>query len=242
VTFLRDVWADLVDKRLWPVAVALALALVAIPVLLVQSPAQPKAPAPAMADAGPAPLVTDPASIASARPSGPVVGDAHNPFKQQHVPKAAGAGTSTSGAGAGPGTTPSGGTGPASSGGPNVPAPSLGGGGSDGGRRPSASGERRLKVRFGPTEGRRRVRVLTEGAPLPSVSNPAVLFVAARAGGKIEFIVSSDAVAQGDGTCEPNKAICSQLFLRAGDTEFFDVTRTNGKVVQYQLDVLDVLG
>jgi hypothetical protein len=241
MTFLRDVWADLVDKRLWPVAVALVVALVAIPVLLVQPAAAPKAPPPAMVDAGPAPLVTDPASIASARPSGPVVGDAHNPFHQQHVPKAQDTGTASSTTGAGPGTT-TGGSG--SAGGPGTSAPSggNGSGGSPGRSNPDSSGEPRLKVRFGPTEGTRKVRVLSEGTPFPSVANPALVFVEVGSGKKIEFIVSSDAVAQGDGTCKPTKAICAQLFLRVGDTEFFDITKSNGRVVQYQLDVLDVVG
>ena len=239
MTFFRDVWADLVDKRLWPVALALVVALVAIPVLLVQPAAEPKAPPPVMADAGPAPLVTDPASIASARPSGPVVGDAHNPFRQQHVAKAQDTGTASSTAGAGPGTT-SGGTGSAGS--PGTSAPSPGGNGSPGPARPDTSGEPGLKVRFGPTEGTRKVRVLSEGTPLPSIASPALVFIEVGAGKKVEFIVSSDAVAQGDGTCKPSKAICAQLFLRVGDTEFFDITKSNGRVVQYQLDVLDVVG
>ncbi|MDX6675481.1 MAG: hypothetical protein QOH11_2899, partial [Solirubrobacteraceae bacterium] len=34
MSFARGIWADLVDKRLWPVALALVVAAVAIPVLL----------------------------------------------------------------------------------------------------------------------------------------------------------------------------------------------------------------
>ena len=41
---LRDVWVDLVDKKLWPLAVALVIALVAAPVVL--SNGAGKAPAP----------------------------------------------------------------------------------------------------------------------------------------------------------------------------------------------------
>ena len=243
MSFVRDIWADLVEKRLWPVAAALVVALVAIPVLLIQPAAEPKAPPPVMADAGPAPLVTDPANVASARPSGPVVGDAHNPFAQQHVPQKESTGK-TSSSGAGPGTTTDAGSGGTGSGPGASPAPAIGGSGpgssSPRPSRPEAAGPR-IKIRFGPTEGRRRVRVLSAGKPLPSAANPAVVFVDVARGGRIEFLVSSDAVPQGDGTCKPTKDICSQLFLRTGDTQFFDVTRSTGKVVQYQLDVLDVI-
>ena len=34
MSLARGIWADLVDKRLWPVALALVVAAVAIPVLL----------------------------------------------------------------------------------------------------------------------------------------------------------------------------------------------------------------
>ena len=38
MSILRNVWADLVGKRLWPVALLLVGALVAVPVLLGGSP------------------------------------------------------------------------------------------------------------------------------------------------------------------------------------------------------------
>jgi hypothetical protein len=239
VSALRGAWADLVEKRLWPVAVALLLAVVAIPALMLDSPAQPTPAPPAVANAGPAPLVTDPASIASARPSGPVVGAARNPFDQQHVP--AKASTQSSGGAAAAAVSGDASALPAGGSGGDKPPSSGGGTGSTPKPKPAPSGQPRIKVRFGPTEGKRKVRTLSEGTPLPSVSNPSVVFVEVGSAKKIEFLVSSDAVAQGDGTCKPSKAICAQLFLRAGDTEFFDVTKSSGEVVQYQLDVLDVI-
>jgi hypothetical protein len=247
MTFVRDVWTDLVDKRLWPVALALALALVAIPVLLLKPAASPAAAGAPGADAGPAHRVTDPAAIAAARPGGPVTGKVKNPFAQQHAPKPKPA-VASSGS-PGPGTVGSGGD----SGGGLSSIPSTGGssgGGSSGGGsvvvapprpapKPAADGEPRLKVRFGRTDGKSRVRTLAPGAPLPSRANPVLVFVEVR-GGRAEFLVSSDATPEGDGRCEPSKAVCAQLFLRAGHTHFFDVTRSSG-VVQYQLDVLDVV-
>src|SRR5262245_41700933 len=54
--FLLDLWQDLREKRLWPVAVGLVLALVAVPVLLAkpfESPAPPPPVKPAPKAEGP---------------------------------------------------------------------------------------------------------------------------------------------------------------------------------------------
>ena len=44
--FLLDLWHDLKEKRLWPVAVVLLAALVAVPVLLAKPSSAPSGPAP----------------------------------------------------------------------------------------------------------------------------------------------------------------------------------------------------
>jgi hypothetical protein len=246
VTAVRDIWADLVDKRLWPLAVVLVIALVALP-LLVLKPASSAAPAPpaaVTADAGaaapqPAALVTDPAAIAEARSGGPVDGQYKNPFAQQHVPKpkpqpkaAATAATSSAGA------TPVSGSGTATSGGStgtSTPVPAA---------KPKPHVQvTKLKVRFGPSGGKRPVRELAPGTPVPSVNDPLLVFVDVDSHGKAEFVVASEVQPQGDGRCTPSRAICAQLFLKFGDTEFLDVTRAGGAggTVQYQLDVLGVV-
>ena len=84
------------------------------------------------------------------------------------------------------------------------------------------------------------MRVLTPGAPLPSTTDPVLVFVDVGKGSRAEFLVSSDAAPEGDGRCKPSKAVCAQLFVHPGDTQFFDVTKAKG-VVQYQLDVLEVI-
>jgi len=55
--FLLDLWQDLKEKRLWPVAVVLLVALVAVPVLLAKPSSTPSAPAPTATAAGPKPDV-----------------------------------------------------------------------------------------------------------------------------------------------------------------------------------------
>lgn len=248
---LRDIWTDLVDKRLWPLAVAMVLALVAVPALLLEPAPATKPPAPTVsADAGPAALVTDPAAVAPPRPGGPVAGEVKDPFRQRHLPKAPDAGSST--ASAGPGTTGSGAT-PGSTGqgggtgGPPAVSPSApggGGGSAPAPRRRAPSGDELsgtfLKVRFGRSGTKRSVRLLAAGMPLPGAANPMLVFVDVGKDGRAEFVVSSDARAEGEGRCEPSRTVCAQLFLKRGQTSFFDVTRASG-TVQYQLDVVDVV-
>jgi hypothetical protein len=235
VNALRGIWADLVEKRLWPVAVALALALVALPALALKPAPAVQPPAPVADTAGPAHLVTDPAAIASSRPGGPVLGEVKNPFEQKHVPKKASSAPTTGGAGAAAGATA------APAGGDATPSPSGGDTPSRPKTKPAADDAKRLKIRFGPSGGKRKVLTLTPSKPLPSSTDPMLVFVKVGSGSQAEFLVSSDAVPEGDGRCKPSKKVCAQLFVKAGDTEFFDVAR-DGDTVQYQLDVLDVIG
>src|SRR5215218_5236322 len=55
--FLLDLWHDLKEKRLWPVAVVLLAALVAVPVLLAKPSSAPPPAAPTATAAGPKPDV-----------------------------------------------------------------------------------------------------------------------------------------------------------------------------------------
>lgn len=233
---VRNIWTDLVDKRLWPLALVLLLALIAVPVLLVKPAPDASGPATPVADAGPAALLTDPAAVQSGTKGGPISGRFKNPFLQQHLPKLVESGTSASAS-----SGPSSGGGSADSG--SSPAGGGGGGGSTGGGSTGSSQSddapvTTLKVKFGPSGGRRSVRTLTAGQPLPTGSNPLIVLIEVK-GETAEFLVSSEAQPQGDGQCKPNKAICAQLFLSPGETEFFDVTGESG-TVQYQLDVLDI--
>jgi hypothetical protein len=136
--FLRSLWADLVEKRLWPVALLLVVALIAVPVALGHSGAAgttatappPGGPAPAApaAPAGATKVVSDPSPSLRRH----VTGAAHDPFRQPAVAASAAQkdvaapGAATGGGPAAPGTTP--GPGPAAPGtstssGKTTPAP-----------------------------------------------------------------------------------------------------------------------
>ena len=237
---VRGILSDLVERRLWPIAVVLVAAAVAIPVLLVKPASHAPAPTDVAQTPAPAPAVGTPAVSLADAGGGPVTGNLKNPFRQQHVPKATAA---TAGPTTGLGPAKPGGGSPAGSGGTGAPSAGGGGGGtSSGPARPRSSAPRStLQVRFGLAEGQRAKHDVSPGSPLPSPTNPLLVYLGQTKAGKAAFLVSSDAQPQGDGECKPDKSICSTLYMKEGGTEFFDVTGPTG-TVQYELDVLHVNG
>ena len=164
-------------------------------------------------------------------------GGLKDPFRQQHVPKppktvtgtitASAASTSSSSSG----SSSSGGS---SSGGSN-------GSGSGGGTTKTTTPKDttvRAVVRFGPAGAQLAERKIEAGTPLPSTGAPLVIYLGLLPDGKrAQFMVSSDANAQGDGTCSPSANVCATVTMKPGQTEFLDVT--NGSTTrQYQLDYL----
>jgi len=244
---LRSLMNELVERRLWPVALVLVLALVAVPLLLAK-------PAPSTEDATPAattpadpPLAGAASSAATppggepvvavaqgAKPDAPLRGRAKNPFRQQYeqsetttsVSSAAGSGTATGGTG----TDGSGGTG-------------TGGGGDAGGQAPSEPEPTytyaSIDVRFGHAGHRlRRIEDVPRLTPLPNASNPIVVFLGMRRDHETAvFLVSTDVHVQGLGQCVPSQRECTAIELREGEAAFFDYTTADGDVEQYELDL-----
>jgi len=242
-TFFRSVWADLVDKRLWPVALALVVAVVAVPVLLHKSakPVDAAAPVPNAAATGPRlPVGTD-VSLEQDHAQGLLgLAHLHDPFHQLHVLKAASSTTSST---LGPSssstisssTTSSGGSGSSSSGGSS----SGGGSSSNGGSTTHKATAAKVSVQFGPTGRSLKSYSLTPGTALIAASDPVLVLLGVQSNGKAAFLVSSDASPQGDGTCSPSRSVCTTMYMRSGDTAFIDVAATGGNV-QYELDVKKV--
>lgn len=233
---LRDLLNDLVERRLWPVALLLVAALVAVPLVLAKpapnaspvlntdAPA-PTAPSPAApADATPA------VSLAQAAPDGaPLAGRAKDPFRQQHVPPKPSVGgvtpaTASSGGGVG---TPSDGTTPPPSG---------------GGQPPTTFVRATIDVRFGKTGGTaHNFKDLARLAPLPNAIHPIAIFLGMRTDHKTAvFLISSDVHAKGDGRCVPSRKDCEAIELTEGDVEFLDVAQADGRVVEFELDLVKV--
>jgi len=205
--YFRDVWFELRERRLWPIAVALALALVAVPVLLLEHGDEKPAP---VAQTPPAEVQDNLRKVAvlanepSSRGSDLGVFDKKDPFKPRTrklrslrqiaaqtgitaSPDAGQGGGPGGGASPGPGAsgTGSGASGGASGGGSaGGPSPGAGSPGRDGGGGRSKPGRRRTTsytyvadVTFG-REGRtRRIRSLRRLEMLPEADNPLLVFL-----------------------------------------------------------------
>lgn len=264
MTFLRAIRDDLVEKKLWPVAVALLLALVAIPVLLTRggdaAPAPPL-PDPALAQtpvSGNAadPVVLAEAATAKARPTGRF----KDPFRgsggsgqqaDQPVPVNGAAVPVTVDEPATPPAGGGGGGGAASSPGattitPDPPAsddPGLVSGSRGTTPAPPADDATayeagyRVDVDWGPATAPRSLRDVTRLDALEAGDEPQLVFMGVRPDGRTAlFLIVGDATGSGDARCRPSEEYCSLLELEAGDTQFLDLVTADG-VRQYELYV-----
>jgi hypothetical protein len=237
MTFLRDLWVDLVDKKLWPFAVALVVALIAVPVLLTKSSASPLAPVPATAQTAAAapggPPAPDSAAaltqVSGSVSAGTVEGAVRDPFKQKHLPQVAATTSTTAATSVTPGGT-SATPGGASTTSATSTTPSTH-------HVATVAKTTKVVIRFGPMNGSRPEITLDALEPLPNRANPIIVYLGQLKDGKTaSFLVSADSQApKGDGRCLPNRAICSTINLSPGDTEHFKFTRGKS-TVQYQLD------
>jgi hypothetical protein len=256
MSMITDVWQQMLQRRLWPLAVLLLGALVAVPVLLAKDPV----PAPAPSTALPAP--TAKAESATAAPvvaladegtarRRRVLGARKDPFRPAPMPKVKPAKVAAPAGGA-TGAQPAGGA----SGSGGSPAPS-GGGGTPGAPAPGPvvtppkkktyPGDS-LTVRFasGDAAGApKSVLQVGQGLPVDTAADgqPLLVYLGLGKGGKEAlFLVDAAVVADGDGHCDGDGgATCETLHLRAGETEFLDVTDDTGAVTaKFQLDLLSL--
>jgi hypothetical protein len=237
---VRNALTDLVDRRLWPVALALVAALVAVPVLLGGGSGAPAPAADPIANATSATSGTAQAAISvSTPPTAPQnrPGAVRNPFVQHKVKVPSDTATNL------PASTP-----------PTSVSTPLGGGFSSPGTvvtpiipttpKPATTVKDvwRVNLRFGEAGDQKVRHDIPRLTPLPSATDPFFIFLGILKDGKTAvFLISSDATATGDGNCKPNPTQCDTIEMRAGDTEFFDVAEGNAGVVQYELDLLKVI-
>lgn len=253
---LQNVWRELVQRRLLPVAVMLVGALVAVPFLLAKDPA-PVPAAPAVPSASSAQqsgaelddpvvsLVTDGTPAKRRR----VLGYRKNPFQPAAAPKVKAAQTETTSSEA---TTPTGdaakddSTGGSSSpaGSPSEPTPAAPVVPDSNTDKPARKYELySLTVRFGASESDSLEKMnLPRLKALPSADDARLVYLGPGKDGKSAvFMVDAALESQGDGTCDPSPANCETIELREGETEFFDVLDESGSsTAQYQLDLLDI--
>jgi hypothetical protein len=245
---VRGVLRDLVERRLWPVALLLVVAAVAVPVYLGRSSddgtADIASPA-ATAQAGPK---TSKAAVSldEATDESDGVGDVRNPFKQKHVPKAEKADTSTGSQAATPSSdsTSSGGS-----------APSGGGSESTGGTTPTPTTPTdatttkktdvdvsHVSLHLGPVGALKTFQDVARLSPLPSAGNPLFVFTGVLKDGKTAVLLPSSTVQlseESDVECKPSNKSCQKLELEQDDTVFFKLAGDD-KGTQYQLDIISV--
>jgi hypothetical protein len=251
-TFLLDLWHDLREKRLWPIAAVLALALVAVPVLLAK-PAE-EAAAPVVKTQAPKKLNRDQlAALAQVKlgdeesGKGSTLGvfDPSNPFKP---PKGAIKKEKVaSGNPAGPtSSAPTGGTG---GGGLDLFPPTdqnggTGGGGTGGGTGGTGGGGTTttttvykyvVDITFTANGRTRRIKGLEKLDMLPSQSSPLLIFLGVTPkGSDAVFLVDSTLSAAGEGRCKPSEAECAFAYIGPGSEYMF--TTENGDSYEVSVD------
>jgi hypothetical protein len=239
MTFVKNLYADMIDKRLWPLALVLLVALIAVPVVLSKeaekSTVEPTPPTEVLGG-GASSLLGETKPVVSLEGAGSFrrhVGhlSRKNPFTQQargSAPATSQSSTPPGGTGAVP-TTGSTATPPAVS----VPPTTT---------QPPTTQPKQFNytatVKFGEI-GKTEKKKLSPTDALPNTDDPVLVFMGASSGGKeAVFVVSSTATARGDGECKPSELKCNFLRLKAGDVEFLEVAGENDTVTTYQLDLI----
>lgn len=261
--FLSDLWHDLREKRLWPVALVLLAALVAVPVVLSKSSEEPPPPAPVATEARTAPEPRDLKGLATVKLEESIAGkgssldtfDPSNPFRPprkvlqsaEEADSAAGSGSGPSSAAATDGDTGSGDTSGGSQsivkgspGGPGGPGDTGGGdtGGNTGGGGPTTTTTQYayvIDVTFRANGRTRRIKGMERLDMLPSQASPLLLFLGVSPGaGNAVFLVDSTLDAAGEGRCKPSRRDCAFVYLGAGSEHEF--TDDEGNSYQLKID------
>jgi hypothetical protein len=266
-THVQNLVRELVERRLWPVALLLAVALAAVPVVLGGKAADTAA-VDAPLPAAPAPDASSPAQNAEVTvdTDAPVrrerAGAVRDPFKAPKsatasdtptVPTPAAAPTPEPSTSTGStGSTGSGSTGSTGSTGsgtttptPTPAAPKKTTPKATTPAQPKAEDAQdtyHVDLQFGVNGAEpRKIEDVARLSPLPSLTDPFFVFL-----GVIEtkahqkravFLVSSDATPNGEGSCHPTKQDCESVELAVGQTAFFDYVAPDGTATQYQLEL-----
>lgn len=267
MSFFSNLWADLVEKRLWPVVIVLLAALVGVPMALGRG-----------ADAVVAPIPVGSTGATGAGPGGVTVtldagtalradrlGRVHDPFDQPgakaaatpgsaptggvagvagaEIPSAAGGGSSSPASPATPATpsspAPSSGSGTPAT--PTDPAPAV--------PKPAAPKDTPpadpylVTLRIGRTaDDTPKAKDVKRLTPLPSSSDPFLVYLGVLTNKRTAvFMLSADVTATGDGTCRPRPSSCETVELHKGETERLAVTRDDGTVATYRLDLVRIV-
>jgi hypothetical protein len=259
---LSNLWADLREKRIWPLPVVLLVALVAVPVLLRKSPEEPP-PAPPAAQTRSAPEPEQLKGLATVKLEETEVEDGSsldtfdpaNPFRPpERVVKRSEEETVDGGTAADDGLSladetvtgePGGGDtgvsgggagGDTDDGGATGDGDGDGGDGGDGGT-PTETTQYAyvIDVTFVNNGRTRRIKGMERLDMLPSAGSPLLLFLGVSTnGGNAVFLVDSTLETAGEGRCEPSDSECAFLHLGAGSEHMF--TTEEGDSYELRID------
>lgn len=242
--FLIDLWHDLREKRLWPVAALLVVALVAVPVVL-SKPAEDPPPSPPAAATAKAPSAHELEALASVKLDDPEAVessdldtfDPKNPFRPPKAarPKSAEQVELTESTNIEETVDRTGGTSDgADAAPPSAPA------------TPPADGKKKsettqyqyvIDVTLVENDKTRHLKGVQRLDMLPNQGNPLILFLGVSSdGGNGVFLIDSTLSAAGEGSCKPSAAECSMLYLGAGSEHQF----TNEAGDSYELRIDEI--
>jgi hypothetical protein len=229
---LRGIVADLIRKRLWPIAVGLLAMLVAVPVLMARSPSSPNAPpgsgavAVAPANAGSdAPLPAAPA----AKPGGRVRDPFFAPPRTPPAGERSGSPAAPADAGAAEPAKP-----PAPGKGTHAPAAAPRASASPSASAFASAPSRyyRTVVQQGDAAGAGALPI-ARLTPIGGRTDPVALYLGVMKVGRpyAVFLLASRATSQGEATCQ-RATSCAIIGLRAGDTQTIAVAAGDGRAVR----------
>jgi hypothetical protein len=242
--FLLDLWLDLREKRLAPVAGLLLAGLIAIPLVLAKKEKAPPAPATPVAQT-PTPITP----VVSAAQQGSVkshldVFDPKDPFAAPAAATAGGAASGTTGAAGTTGGASSGtsGTTPGTTGGATTGTGTTGTG--TGTTTTTTTTQRivtfTVDLRFGQVGEEKTFKDVHRLDLIPSANDPQIVFLGVTTSGKTAvFLVSSDFTTSGEGSCKPSRDECTFLYLR-DDKEHDTATFTASDGTRYRLRLTDI--
>lgn len=91
------------------------------------------------------------------------------------------------------------------------------------------------------TAGLTSYEELQRQQPLPSASQPLIVFRGVVAGGKsATFTIVGEAIPRGDGACQPSPSQCQAIDLKPGETEELEYVPLEGTPVNYELYVVKI--
>jgi hypothetical protein len=256
-SFLLDLWHDLREKRLWPIAAVLLVGIAAVPLVMLEKGAPASATSPNASQTQPAadklPTVTldqiaskEPSSLSAFKQS------QRNPFKPlkdlpkvQKAPKAKSSGSSSSGsASSGSGS----GTGSPSSGSGSGSSPSGGSTGGTGAGAGAYVGPKtayyayRADVRFGGPDKEKTSKQLPAFSLLGDDKEPAVMFMGVTDDHKSAVFAVDTArfEATGEHDCKPSADRCEFIYLTADEASNETTITSLDGAKTYNLKVLAI--